>query len=183
MKKSILFFAIVSIFAMGCNSDPCDDAANIDCATGDADGDGIINSLDSAPEDACLPEDNLACATGDLDNDGVANAEDVDPLDRCVPNVPSFDQVVIGNWAWSTFGGSGSLEILEDGTYVENSGDILSNGNVVERTWTVENNNKLALSVKNDLGLSAGLNLNMKSFDCDKITFEGFLGDLIFTKQ
>lgn len=243
MKNSILLIALVTIFAIGCSSDPCDDLDNIECetgdvdgdgvlngadiapedpclpndnsacqtgdidgdgvinsedsnpedpclpndniacTTGDVDGDGIINSEDSDPEDPCLPDDNIACPTGDLDGDGVINSEDEDPFDMCVPNQPSFEQNVIGKWSWSTFGGSGALEINQDGTYVETSGDILSNGNVVERKWSVEDGNTLVLRVKNDVGLNANINLELISYDCDEIIFVGFISDLKFTRQ
>lgn len=213
MKKSILLYALITLFAIGCSSDPCDDVDNLECETADADGDGIlngvdvapedpcspndnlacptgdldgdevINSEDSNPEDPCLPNDNLACPTGDLDGDGVINSEDEDPLDMCVPNQPTFEQNVIGNWSWSTFGGSGALEINQDGTYVETDGEIISNGNVVERNWYIDDATTLVLMVKNENGLNANINLEVISFDCDEIIFIGFITDLTFTRQ
>jgi len=183
MKSKILMYSLIALFAMGCSSDPCDDLNNIECATGDADGDGILNSVDSAPEDPCLPDDNEACPTGDLDGDGVINSEDSAPLDACVPNALPFAENVIGTWDWSTLGGSGVIRIDADGTFTEVEGEILSNGDVTERTWSVEGFIMLKLRVLNSDGLAAGLNLNTISFECDKMTFEGFFTDLVFTRQ
>jgi len=75
------------------------------------------------------------------------------------------------------------LKFDEDGTYEDIEGDILSNGNVVEKTWTAEGSSVLALKVKNDVGLNLSFDLQVISYDCDKITFEGFINDITFTRQ
>lgn len=51
----------------------------------DRDGDGVINSSDSAPTDPCVP--NIAAGTCDRDGDGVINSSDSAPTNACVPSV------------------------------------------------------------------------------------------------
>jgi len=64
---------------------------NLDCPTGDFDGDGIVNGDDPAPEDPCVPNGStLVCDIGDNDQDGVPNNEDDAPDDPCIPDPTNF---------------------------------------------------------------------------------------------
>ena len=163
--------------------DPCLPSDNLNCPTGDIDNDGTANSEDSDPEDPCLPNDNVNCPTGDVDGDGVINSEDIAPLDSGIPSAPPFSQNVIGKWSWDTFGASGIVELFEDGTYEETSGELISNGTVVERRWSIQNATTLRLEVTNSDGFDASINLVNKSFDCETMVFEGFISDVTFRRQ
>ena len=67
-----------------------DEDVNVLIRAGDADGDGVLDDEDSAPNDPCKPDTN-AVATGDCDNDGVVNSEDSDDTDPCIPNADNCD--------------------------------------------------------------------------------------------
>jgi len=182
MKSKFLIFTLVTLFAIGC-SDPCDDPVNLECETGDADMDGVINSDDVAPSDPCLPEDNLACLTGDLDNDGLTNGEDSDPLERCLPKVPDLELNIIGNWSWGF--GFGMIEFLEDGTYKEGENQLLTFGDGIEiasKTWSVNSNNNLVLSITNNNGASVPTEAEIISNECDLVTLMWFTTELTFTR-
>jgi len=243
MKNKFLFFALITFIAFGCSSDPCEEADNVECETGDVDGDGIPNLTDTAPTDACSPEpdnlacptgdfdqdgvsneddpkpedpcvpegslscptgdvdmdgisnendadpedpcipnDNLACLTGDLDDDGISNGEDPFPLDACAPNLPPFVEVIIGRWEWSESGSQGEIEINDDGTYRDIINSIISNGVIVERTWSIVSGPALRLDIVNSNGSTASIELRRKEYACDYVLFEGFFSDLRFDR-
>jgi len=180
MKTRILIYALVAFFAVGC-SDPCDDPVNLECLTGDADGDGVINPDDTAPLDPCVPADNLACPTGDLDNDGIANADDSDPEERCLPNVPPVILNAVGNWAW---GSTGEIAFLEDGTFQSVEGQFLtftSGAEIVGRSWTAQGNT-LSLTITNEAGGSATADYDVIANECNSFTIMRNTFELRFTR-
>lgn len=86
MKNNFIYCCLLAVLAISCTADPCEEVDNIECETGDVDGDGILNLEDIAPSDPCSPdEDHLNCSIGDFDKDGIPNAEDKYPSDPCRP--------------------------------------------------------------------------------------------------
>jgi len=171
MSYRFFIYCIVLFSFIGCNSDPCLEENNIDCETGDADGDGIFNSNDISPLDPCLPNDNPSCPTGDLDNDGTLNSLDPDSNDRCNPGVPPLRLNIIGTWSFSL---TQNIEFLNDGTYkdLQDSGILsLINEEVAERYWRIETENVLTLEVVGTLGKIFKVDFHLASNECDEIVF------------
>jgi len=159
-------------------TDPCLPNDNLACLAGDIDNDGTSNGEDIAPEDPCLPYGSIACPTGDLDNDGIENNEDSHPLDQCLPVIPPFVNVVIGRWEWSTSGFDGILIINQDGTYMDIKNEIIESEAGSEKIWQLNGEEGIELEVLNEFTLY----LELKSYDCDQVIFEGFLSDFIFNR-
>lgn len=180
MKTKILMFALIAFFAIGC-SDPCDDPVDLECLTGDADNDGVINPDDTAPLDPCVPADNLACLSGDLDNDGLTNGEDSDPTERCLPNVPPLELNLIGSWAW---GNAGEIQFLDDGTYLDVKSQFTSftsGAEVVGRNWSIQGST-LLLRITNEAGGLATGDYEVTENECNTFTVALSTFELRFTR-
>lgn len=181
MKSRILIYTLIAFFAIGC-TDPCDDPINLECETGDADGDGIINIEDPGPTDPCTPDDNIACLSGDLDNDGITNELDSDPFERCIPSVPTPALNIIGTWSWGNFR---KIEFLEDGTYIdiENQFIFFQNGaDIIVRQWRIQSANTLVLAITNMFGGISQPEYPIKSNECNEFTIEHQGLDLKFSR-
>ncbi len=82
----------------------------------DQDGDGVTDTDDINPNDACLPDANsLACLSQDRDGDNVADGADLDPNDPCIPH--SASEACRDKWGplWDLLYGDGEdpIEIEE----------------------------------------------------------------------
>lgn len=154
MKYTLLFSLLFAISISSCGDDPCETPNNLDCPTADSDMDGVINSEDDEPENPCSP------------------------------NFPEFEDLVIGTWNWNLSIQTGTVEIKEDGTYEDISSELVSNGDVVSRNWSISGLLKLKFEVENSDGLKASINLQSTSSTCDRIIFDGQgFGDIVFTRQ
>lgn len=85
--------------------------------------------------------------------------------DTCVE--VSFEENVVGTWDYEFSGAEGRVKINADGTYEDLEGEIISNGPITSRTWSIENN-ELEFAVQN-----ASLQTGWISYDCDSFVLDG----------
>lgn len=98
--------------------------------------------------------------------------------ESCEDNLPAFEENLIGTWTYSDLSGEvGEITFNADGTYEEASGEIISNGAITSRMWSIEGQ-----GVKFDVG-NAGATLSYTGYDCDSISFTAFGFPITFTRK
>lgn len=121
--------------------------------------------------DPCDIQNNLECTTADNDGDGVPNGDDVAPEDPCVPNVPALESLLVGTWDYSGLA-SGTMKMNEDFSYEDISNELVNNGTVVSRIWSVEAGRAVKWEVQNTEGLKSSVTLGILSTSCSRVVFD-----------